>query len=168
MSDVLATPKVTAGTFQPRTVRTSPHWLDADGAKLYTISADGSAVDHFAFADRLAAVKAARDISWRDTAHFAIFHKGASLLYLVLCWWGNDNELFTSVSVRTGEGWVEQPERYSFCLYDLEIFWDERNTYVATMYCARPDIDEYRRRRRSEWTAMTTGHSPMLKSVEPI
>lgn len=36
--------------------------------------------------------------------------------YLVLAWWDNNNELFTSVFVRTPQGWVEDQARYSFCL----------------------------------------------------
>jgi hypothetical protein len=62
----------------------------------------------------------------------------------VLAWWGNDNELFTSVSARSTQGWVEDPRRYSFCLWDLEVFWFERNRYVELVYRAAPDLDAYR------------------------
>ncbi len=137
--------------FVPRTVRTSLNWQDIDGAKLYTISMDGSAVDHAPFLVRMAEVKASRSIPWLQTPHFAIFHKGVSS-YLVLSWWGNDNELFTSVSVLVDSAWIEQPCRYSFCLYDLEIFWDERNFYIDTIYCERPSLSAYQRSRRPEWT----------------
>lgn len=73
------------------------------------------------------------------------------MLYLVVCWWGNGNELFTSVSVLTSDGWVEQSERYSFCLYDMEIMWDERNIYIETIDCERPDLLAYQTRRKKEW-----------------
>ena len=62
----------------------------------------------------------------------------------MLAWWGNDNELFTSVSARSTQGWVEDPRRYSFCLWDLEVFWFERNRYVELVYRAAPDLDGYR------------------------
>lgn len=139
--------------FSPRTIRTSMAWRDGDGAKLYTIATDARSVDHQPFLQRLAQVKSLRSVHWPDVAHFAIFHHGASMLYLVLCWWGNDNELFTSVSVLVGEEWVERPDLYSFCLYDLEVFWDERNRYVETMDCLHPNLDQYRNSRRAEWMA---------------
>ncbi len=67
--------------------------------------------------------------------------------YLVLAWWGNDNELFTSVSVQTASGWMEDPARYSFCVYDLEVIWQERNHFVESMDCAEPSLADYRARR---------------------
>jgi hypothetical protein len=137
--------------FVPRTIRSSLDWQDANGAKLYTISADGSQVDQQPFLARLAEVKSSRPIVWDETPHFAIFHKGASFPYLILSWWGNDNELFNSVSVRMAEGWVEQPDRYSFCLYDMEIFWDERNFYIDTIDCQHPNLSSYRNKRRKAW-----------------
>lgn len=137
--------------FVPRTVRTSRAWPADDGIKLYTISTSAEPVAQEVFRARLATVKAARAVCWSATPHFAIFHQGAACHYLILAWWANDNELFNSVSVLAGDGWVEDPSRYSFCLYDLEVFWDERNSYIATIDCARPDIAGYRERRRSDW-----------------
>jgi len=136
--------------YKPRTIRTSLDWQDPDGAKLYTISMRGGAVDHDLFLARLLDVKTSRNVPWAETPHFAIFHQGACC-YLILSWWGNDNELFTSVSVLTDCGWVEQPSRYSFCLYDLEVFWDERNFYIETIYCKTPSLAAYRLSRRPEW-----------------
>ena len=141
--------------FVPRKIRTSAHWQDRDGCKLYTISADGSAVDHAIFESRLLQVKSARPLAWGRTPHFAILHRGTSSPYLILCWWGNDNELFTSVSVLADGNWVEDPARYSFCLYDLEIIWDERNHYIQTMDRPSPDLMRYREGLRSEWDEST-------------
>jgi len=62
----------------------------------------------------------------------------------VLAWCANDNELFTSVSARFSGGWIEDPRRYSFWLWDLEVFWFERNRYVELVYRAAPDLDAYR------------------------
>lgn len=135
--------------FVPRTIRSSSDWLDADGAKIYTIAKHDGPVAQAPFHERLAHVKASRSLPWPQTAHFAIFHEGTSP-YLVLCWWGNDNELFTSVSVLTQEGWAERPDLYSFCLYDMEVMWEERNAYIDTVDCADPSLQSYRLRRRRD------------------
>ncbi|THF64658.1 hypothetical protein E6C76_11425 [Pseudothauera nasutitermitis] len=133
--------------FLPRRTESYPDWLDTDGIKIYTISAHGDDVDQAPYLSRLAEVKQARNKPWGITPAFAIFHDGASARYLVLAWWGNDNELFTSVSVQTPDGWVEDPERYSFCLWDLEVIWHERNSFVRHCYCPTPDIEAYRQSR---------------------
>ena len=139
-------------TFASRCIRTSQRWLDPDGAKVYTIAVDDSPVDHAWFSGRLVEIKLSRKVTWSTTPHFAIFHRGMSHLYLVLAWWGNDNELFTSVSVATAAGWLEQPDQYSFCLYDLEVFWAEREAYIDAMCRPCPDIGRYRAFRRSDWS----------------
>lgn len=133
--------------FTPRTIESTPAWRDADGIKLYTISAHARPVDRHLFEDRLLQVKTARHIDWTNTPAFAILHDGANCLYLILAWWGNDNELFTSVSVLTPDGWMEDPARYSFCLFDLEVFWAERNFFIEHLYCSTPNIDRYRQAR---------------------
>ena len=130
--------------FEPRRIDSHASWLDADGVKLYTISAHDRTVEQTGYRARLARVKTGIEVDWPSTAAFAIFHDGATAAYLVLAWWGNDNELFTSVSARSTQGWVEDPRRYSFCLWDLEVFWFERNRYVELVYRAAPDLDAYR------------------------
>jgi hypothetical protein len=137
--------------FRARTIRGPLDWKDADGGKIYTISANGQAVDQVPFHERLKAVKQARALDWNATPHFAIFHQGASFPYLILAWWGNDNELFNSVSVLTEQNWIEQPEKYSFCVYDLEIFWAERNIFVDTVYCWTPSLERYQMTRNPAW-----------------
>lgn len=136
--------------FKPRTIRGLRDWTDADGGKIYTISANGETVDPAPFVERLVAAKRARHVPWAATPHFTIFHQGSSFPYLILAWWGNDNELFTSVSVQTGQGWVEQAEKYSFCVYDLEVFWAERNIFIETFYCRTPSLERYRETRQPE------------------
>jgi len=133
--------------YAARTIQTDPSWLDADGIKIYTVSADGAEVPWNGFSSRLEQVKAERGLDWERTPAFVIFHRGASQDYLVLAWWGNDNELFTSVSVATPGGWVEDPKRYSFCLFDLEIFWLERTLFIQHIYCANPSLLHYRQAR---------------------
>lgn len=133
--------------FHPRRLESDPAWSDADGIKIYTLSAHGSTVDRAAFATHLAEVRKLKGVAWSATPAFAIFHDGAGARYLLLAWWGNDNELFTSVSVQTDAGWVEDPSRFSFCVWDLEIMWHERNYFIEHVYCAAPDLRAYRDRR---------------------
>lgn len=133
--------------FKPRKIETESTWLDPDGIKIYTISARGETVDKSLFSGELQDAKKSRDIDWPTIPGFCIFHEGESFLYLVLAWWGNDNELFTSVSVLTKSGWVEDASRFSFCLYDLEVFWSERNIYIETMYSGNCSIERYRKQR---------------------
>jgi hypothetical protein len=135
--------------YTPRRIETSPTWLDSDGVKLYTISATGKVVSHSDYLPQLQVIKQQKQIDWSSTPSFAIFHEGARARYLVLAWWANENEMFTSVSVLQGSQWVEDPGKYSFCLWDLEIFWAERNTFVDTMYSGQSDLDAYRLQRLS-------------------
>ena len=130
--------------FKPRRTRSRPDWLDEDDVKIYTISADNSEVDQGKYLRRLQAIKQTRSVDWPATPAFVIFHEGASCPYLVLAWWGNDNELFTSVSALVGSSWVEDPARFSFCLWDLEVMWFERNAFVKHVYCERPNLGAYR------------------------
>ena len=130
--------------FQPRTIEGQPNWSEPDGIKVYTISAHGRPVSQVAYFARLAEVKKLKAVAWSSTPAFVLFHDGASAAYLVLAWWGNDNELFTSVSVKTESGWVEDPVRFSFCLWDLEVFWHERNYFIECIYCSKPSLETYR------------------------
>ena len=111
-----------------------------DGIKRYTISTDDDEVDTAEFEQRLACLKTQKAVT---KAAFVIFHRGESLRYLVLCHWGNDNELFTSVSVQEEAGWVEDSSRYSFCLYDMQVMWAERNFYIQTIDVEQPDLAAY-------------------------
>ncbi|MEL7086335.1 MAG: hypothetical protein AAGE92_08090 [Cyanobacteria bacterium P01_G01_bin.4] len=135
--------------FKPRRIETSPDWLDPDGIKLYTVSASGDDVAQSPYLSQLQYVKSQKRIDWPQTPAFVVFHDGTNAGYLVLAWWENDNELFTSVSVRESSSWVVDSDKYSFCLWDLEILWAERNIYIETMYSGSTDLDAYRRQRLS-------------------
>lgn len=86
----------------------------------------------------------AAQVDWSRTAGFAIFHQAANFPYLVLCWWGNDNELFVRVAVLENGTWVTDTDRFSFCLWDMEIMWLERRSYIERMYSGQQDLDAYR------------------------
>lgn len=130
--------------FRPRKIEGDPQWLDPDGIKIYTVSARNQPVDQTPYLARLAEIKLQKAVAWTSAPAFAIFHDGAEMAYLVLAWWGNDNELFTSVSVRTASGWTEDPTKHSFCVYDLEVIWQERNHFVEFIDCAAPSLARYR------------------------
>ena len=135
--------------FKRRRIESHSHWLDDDGIKIYTISVQDNAVDQSRFTERLTQMKARKPIAWQSTPAFAIFHEGANAPYLVLAWWGNDNELFIAVSAKIGSECIEDPLRFSFCIWDMEVLWNERNFFIETMYRTEPNLDEYRRRRFS-------------------
>lgn len=94
-------------------------------------------------------MKANISIDWSTTPSFAIFHQGKSLAYLVLAWWQNDNEMFTRVAVHKDGTWIIDAQQYSFCLYDLEIFWQERNIFIDSIDCSTPNLLNYQRARRT-------------------
>lgn len=133
--------------FKPRNIESESNWSDRDNIKIYTVSESGEPVEKEKYFDRLENVKRSKEVSWPSTAAFAIFHESLASSYLILAWWGNDNELLTNVSVNTGDGWIHDPDRYSFCVWDLEIIWAERNYFIELVYCEKPDISEYRKRR---------------------
>jgi hypothetical protein len=130
--------------FSPRLIGSTAQGLDADGIKLYTISAHGRAVDEAPYLVELDRTKKHTSVIWRATPAFAIFHDGAIAMYLVLAWWRNDNELFTRVSVREEDGWVSDPDKYSFCLWDMEVMWFERAAFIRHIYNGSPDLESYR------------------------
>lgn len=129
--------------FKPRKIEGNIDWLDNDGIKIYTISANNEAVNQSNYLSRLKEVKISRNVDWNKTPAFVIFHDGEIYDYLVLVWWANNNELFTSVSVKINDAWIENANEYSFCLYDLEILWAERNVFIKTIDCKSPSLKQY-------------------------
>ena len=87
------------GEFKPRLIASAAA-VDPDGVKLYTVSAHWRAVDEAPFLAELEHLKKSNALNWQTTPAFAIFTDGQTAEYLVLAWWGNDNELFTRVAVR--------------------------------------------------------------------
>lgn len=65
---------------------------------------------------------------------FLIEHLATPLDYIVLCWWQNNNELITRILVReAGAPWRPTDGSESFCVWDLDIMWFERNAFIRTM-----------------------------------
>jgi hypothetical protein len=72
----------------------------------------------------------------RPGVGFLIAHEGQSADYVVLCWWDQENELPLKVFVHLhgpDESWRPARTRESFCVWDLDIIWSERQAYVDTM-----------------------------------
>jgi hypothetical protein len=65
---------------------------------------------------------------------FIIAHQGATGDDVVLAWWDHENELPVRVLVRRqGEPWRAAEDTESVCVWDLEIFWHERQAWVETV-----------------------------------
>jgi hypothetical protein len=65
---------------------------------------------------------------------FIIEHLATPLDYMVLCWWQNKNEMITRILVReAGAPWRPTDGSESFCVWDLDIMWFERNAFIRTM-----------------------------------
>jgi hypothetical protein len=70
----------------------------------------------------------------RPGAGFVVAHEGRSADYVVLGWWDRDNELPVRVWIRPeGGGWRPAEGGESFCVWDLQVLWFEREAYVATV-----------------------------------
>jgi hypothetical protein len=78
----------------------------------------------------------------RPGVGFVILHQGRTGNYLILSWWDNENELPTRVFVRTDGEWRPGRESESFCVWDLEVMWREREAYVVTVLCGKA-VNEY-------------------------
>ncbi len=73
---------------------------------------------------------------------FLVAHQGRAENYLILAWWSNENELPIRVWVRReGEEWRPAVDGESVCVWDLEVVWEERQAWIATMMSgpARPE-----------------------------
>ncbi len=80
----------------------------------------------------------------RPGVGFMILHQGNGADYLVLSWWDKGNELPTRIFVYEN-GWRRGKDDESFCVWDLELIWKEREAYVATMLSGleKADIERY-------------------------
>lgn len=78
---------------------------------------------------------------------FVICHQGRGMHYLVVSWWGNENEYFNRVFVRefgAGKAWRAGNAGESVCVWDLEIIWFERNAFVEEVLSKEPaDVEGY-------------------------
>ncbi|MGH7177024.1 MAG: isochorismatase [Tepidisphaeraceae bacterium] len=70
----------------------------------------------------------------RPGVGFVILHQGRGSDYIVLCWWDSENELPHRTWVRprenSGAPWRLTGAGQAICVWDLQIIWFERETYV--------------------------------------
>lgn len=83
----------------------------------------------------------------RPGVGFLVRHQGTGVAYVVLCWWGRENELPIRVFVReegSAEGWRATRGDESVCVWDLEVIWREREAYVTHVLTGgRGDVGAY-------------------------
>lgn len=141
-------------SFQSRPINALPsRRLAGFELKIYRITAPNQVLDWDAFSAGLKAAQillqqASQSLSAEGTRlGFAIAHPASTgQPYLTIAWWGNGNELFTRVLVLNDKGkWVEERDRYSYCVWDLEVIWFERNAYVECIMADQPDTERYLR-----------------------
>jgi hypothetical protein len=111
--------------------------------KLYSISWNGAEPDWEMVEPGLtlafSKLPAEGVVPGRPGLGFAIAHHGRTTDYVVLSWWDNENELPTPVFVRSeGRIWREGAGSESFCVWDLEVIWFERDAYVRTLLSGNP------------------------------
>ncbi len=108
--------------------------------KLYSIVHDGAPAELAAFEEGIGLAVRALPLpaatEERPGAGFVIAHRGRTAFYVVLAWWDRENELPLRVWIRAadgGEAWRPAEGGESFCAWDLQVLWFEREAYVATV-----------------------------------
>ena len=88
----------------------------------------------------------------RPALGILIAHEGRDARYVVLAWWDRENELPTRVFVSpASEGGEWRPARdgESFCVWDMQVLWFEREAYVETML--DPAVEDPEAEYLAEW-----------------
>ena len=81
----------------------------------------------------------------RPGVGFVICHQGADSHYIVLNWWDNENELFQHIRIRARPDgqWGPGEGRGSFCVWDTQVIWHEREAYVRHVLTRETSIESY-------------------------
>jgi hypothetical protein len=138
--------------YRPRTIRFhGVRETRGTRTKMYSISWDGSTIDWSRFEAGISLVLSELPgkgtLPGRPGLGFVIAHHGRTADYVVLSWWDNENELPTRVRVcveKHDSGWREAMESESFCIWDLEVMWFERESYVSTLLSGYPGDQSHR------------------------
>ncbi len=88
----------------------------------------------------------------RPALGILIAHEGRGARYVVLAWWDRENELPVRVFVAPadeGGAWRPARDGESFCVWDLQVLWFEREAYVETML--DPEVEEPEAEYLAEW-----------------
>ena len=143
--------------YRPRPIRfLGPREHAGWRIKVYEISHDAGAPVEWPHFERglalaLGTLPAPAVTAERPGAGFLIAHQGRGADYAVVGWWDRENELPVRVFFRdraAGDAWRPAQGGESFCVWDLQVIWFERETYVATVLGGRGTeaLDEYLRR----------------------
>ena len=127
--------------YAPRPIRyhgTSEH--EGWRLKRYSIHYGEGRIDEPAFVSgealALTSLPADATTEARPGVGFLILHQGRGMNYVVLGWWDRENELpvrvFVSAPVE-GHRWRPAEGSESFCVWDLQVLWFERQAYVETV-----------------------------------
>jgi hypothetical protein len=127
--------------YQPRrTAALDPMTHGEWTLKSYSIVHDASPFDASRFAAglplALACLPSPAITPARLGVGFVIQHQGRNIDDIVLGWWDRENELPLRVFVRDpadGDRWRPAKGSESVCVWDLEVIWNERQTYIATI-----------------------------------
>ena len=117
-------------------VRSAGDWR----LKLYSIVFGTAPIDWDRFATGLVRCEACLPepavTAERPGVGVLIAHQGRTANYMILGWWDNQNELPLRVFVssdRRDDSWRPAEGSESICVWDLEVLWEERQAYIATV-----------------------------------
>lgn len=117
--------------------------------KIYSVLYEDRPLDEAAFVEGeslvLAALPRPAETPLRPGVGFLIRHQGEGANYAVLTWFDNRNEMPQRIAVDIGEGWRDRLETESFCVWDAEIIWHERNAFIRRLLSMHADRDAYLR-----------------------
>ena len=127
--------------YAPRPIRfAGVHTQAGWRIKTYRITYGPAPFDEHRFAPgaalALAALPAPAVTPERAGVGFLIAHQGRGTDYLVLGWWDRENELPLRIWLgdRPAEAaWRPARGAESFCVWDLQVLWHEREAYVGTV-----------------------------------
>lgn len=132
--------------------------LETDGWRLkgYAITLPDAEVDASAFTSGVAlaieSLPEPAQAPGRPGIGIVIAHEGRGARYVVLAWWDRENELPVRVFVAPddeGGEWRPARDGESFCVWDLQVLWFEREAYVETML--DPEVEEPEAEYLAEW-----------------
>ena len=110
--------------------------------KAYAVACQGRAFDQGRFEPAIAELSQRLPIPSSDSGcpgvGFLILHQGLTADYAILAWWDQQNELPIHVLVNDSTGWRAANAHESFCVYEMEILWFERNLWVSTALAGIP------------------------------
>ena len=120
--------------------------------KRYDTTIDGGGVDEASYARgiEMAGEMLPREAVGADRPGVGVLicHTGKAVEYVVMGWWDHQNELVMRVLVRdrvAGAAWRDGAGEWSFCVWDLEVMWHEREAYVQHVLspAAGAEVEEY-------------------------